>query len=62
MLSSAEKASGLPAAFSSSVELTMAGTAPSAGPRGMVNSPAQAIPGSGANKNLHCPQPLPSGF
>jgi hypothetical protein len=62
MLSSAEKASGLPAAFSSSVELTMAGTTPSAAPLGMVNPPAQAIPNSGANKNLHCPQPLPSGF
>jgi hypothetical protein len=61
MLSSAEKASGLPAAFSSSVELTTAGAA-SAASHGMVNTPAQAIPGSGANKNLHCPQPLPSGF
>ena len=62
MLSSAEKASGLPAAFSSSVELTMAGTTPSAAPLGVAKPPAQAIPNSGANKNLHCPQPLPSGF
>ena len=61
MHSSAEKASGLPAAFSSSVELTIAGDASGAGPLGMVN-PAQAIPDSGANKNLHCPQSLPSGF
>ncbi|MFZ0296621.1 MAG: hypothetical protein WAL52_23615 [Candidatus Sulfotelmatobacter sp.] len=61
MLSSAEKASGLPAAFSSSVELTIAGDASGAGPLGIGN-PAQAIPDSGSNKNLHCPQSLPSGF
>jgi len=62
MLSSAEKASGLSAPFSSSVELTMAGEASSAGPLGMDNSPAHIIPDSGVSKNLHCPQPLPSGF
>jgi hypothetical protein len=61
MLSSSEKASGLPGAFSSSVELTTAGAA-SAAPLGMDNSPAHLIPDSGAGKNLHCPQPLPSGF
>jgi hypothetical protein len=61
MLSSAEKASGLPAAFSSSVELTATGDASAAGPLGIVNS-AQLIPDSGANKNLHCPHSLPSGF
>jgi hypothetical protein len=61
MLSSSEKASGLPAAFSSSVELTTAGAA-SAAPLGMDNSPAHLIPDSGSGKNLHCPQPLPSGF
>ena len=62
MLSSAEKASGLPAAFSSSVELTMAGESSSPPLLGMDNSPAHLIPDSGASKNLHCPQPLPSGF
>ena len=61
MLSSAEKASGLPAAFSSSVELTTAGAA-SAASLSTHNTPAHLIPDSGARKNLHCPQPLPSGF
>ena len=62
MLSSAEKSTGLPAAFSSSVELTMAGEASSAAPLGIDKSPAHVIPGSGVSKNLHCSQPLPSGF
>ncbi|MGB8988437.1 MAG: hypothetical protein WCC37_17700 [Candidatus Sulfotelmatobacter sp.] len=62
MLSSAEKASGLPAAFSSSVELTMAGESSGTHLLGMDNAPAHVIPDSGASKNLHCPQPLPSGF
>jgi hypothetical protein len=64
MLSSAEKASGIPVAFSSSVEINMAGetSAVSAGRLGIDRSPAHIAPDSGANKNLHCPQPLPSGF
>ncbi len=62
MLSSAEKASGLPAAFASSVELTTAGAAASSTSLSTHNSPAHLIPDSGASKNLHCPQPLPSGF
>ena len=62
MLSSAEKASGLPAAFASSVELTTAGAAASSASLSTHNSLAHLIPDSGASKNLHCPQPLPSGF
>ncbi|MGB8582991.1 MAG: hypothetical protein WCD47_19390 [Candidatus Sulfotelmatobacter sp.] len=62
MLSSAEKASGLPAAFSSSVELTTAGAPASSASLSTHNSPAHLIPDSGASKNLHCPQPFPSGF
>ncbi|MFZ1931689.1 MAG: hypothetical protein WAU50_21280 [Candidatus Sulfotelmatobacter sp.] len=62
MLSSAEKASGLPAAFASSVELTTAGAAASSASLSTHNSLAHVIPDSGASKNLHCPQPLPSGF
>jgi hypothetical protein len=53
LLSSAEKASGIPAAFSSSLELNITGAASLAATTGL---------DSGANKNLHCSQPLPSGF
>lgn len=49
MLSSAEKASGLPSDFSSSLEMSS-----EAGRLGQLDF--------GTNKNLHCPQPLPSGF
>ncbi|MGA9509241.1 MAG: hypothetical protein WBV55_11545, partial [Candidatus Sulfotelmatobacter sp.] len=64
MLSSAEKASGLPAAFSSSVELTTAGEASGASKTRAEagDFAAHVIADSGANKNLHCPQSLPSGF
>lgn len=87
MLSSAEKASGIPAAFSSSLELNtteeMAGEGTSrvgrtllfvSADRARTPAPMQR-PGreadhtksapsldSGVNKNLHCPDPLPSGF
>ncbi|MFZ0419727.1 MAG: hypothetical protein WAM04_16635 [Candidatus Sulfotelmatobacter sp.] len=90
MLSSAEKASGIPAAFSSSMEVAPV-TDPAAqncrvdqNPRvGAGDSPASvdgtadrapahnreteighSLPhlNSGANTNLHCPHPLPSGF
>jgi hypothetical protein len=60
MLSSAERASGLPATFSSSLELSVAEkTRVTAG-----DPPAHIVTNldSGANKNFHCPQPLPSGF
>jgi hypothetical protein len=72
---SAEKASGLPAGFSSSLELAWENVARAPSP---VSRPADARvdaagpktlpsfagsrPDSGANKNLHCPHPLPSGF
>ena len=76
MLSSAEKASGLPADFQSSLELkSWRGRPPSASADSTSNSAQapQPIPkpdtappapylASGANKNLHCPHPLPSGF
>jgi len=73
MLSSAEKASGFGAEFQSSLELTGVGRTPTAD---SIPNPAQAPQltlkldssnpaqnlDSGANKNLHCPHPLPSGF
>lgn len=57
MLNSAEKASGLPPDFSSSLEMTASAA----------RTPSSATTGSthidsGASKNLHCSQPLPSGF
>ena len=73
LLNSAEKASGLPAGFSSSLELNVART-PSSASAGTTSNLAQAPPpvlkldtpapylDSGASKNLHCPHPLPSGF
>jgi hypothetical protein len=85
MLSSAEKASGLPADFQSSLEFAAddlertarVGTArvgrtllsdnadAASSPAGAAQS-ADIISAphldSGANKNLHCPHPLPSGF
>jgi hypothetical protein len=81
MQSSAEKASGLPADFQSSLELTDCArrvdtvrvgrtllsdyadaTSNSAqAPRPEVTNAAPYLD-SGANKNLHCPHPLPSGF
>jgi hypothetical protein len=76
MLSSAEKATGFPAAFSSSLELNSVARMPSpasaesiATPVAPVGPDPQADPitslphlDSGANKNLHCSQALPSGF
>jgi hypothetical protein len=88
MLSSAEKASGLPSDFQSSLELTGvtdekasvgtarvgAGDSPAhpesipvlagAAQRGREGDAINPAPhlDSGANKNLHCPHPLPSGF
>jgi hypothetical protein len=79
MLSSAEKASGLPAGFSS-FEFDRVGRTLMSANADTNTSPAQATPStvskfakiisevpaphldSGANKNLHCPHPLPSGF
>ena len=74
MLSSSEKASGLPADFQWSLELNVA-RAPSPAFADSTPSPEathscreadsmNAAPhlDSGANKNLHCPHPLPSGF
>ena len=81
LLSSAEKATGLPADFSSSLELTTdhAGRALFSAKADTPNPTALVIPlvpktfanagpqgtlpqDSGAVRNLHCPQPLPSGF
>jgi hypothetical protein len=84
MLNSAEKATGLPADFQSSLEITgyaHAGSASARVGRTLLSdsvsrfpmsaetmqskpntkSPAP-YPDSGANKNLHCPHLLPSGF
>jgi hypothetical protein len=82
IINSAEKASGIPAGFSSSLELTTdsAGSrvarAPSPASARSATAPAHAADygqeaefapaapqhDSGGNKNLHCPQPFPSGF
>jgi hypothetical protein len=76
MQSSAEKATGLPPDFQSSLELTdvarvgrtllsdSANCTPMPAktrPKPDTTYPAP-YPDSGANKNLHCPHPLPSGF
>ncbi len=92
MLSTAEKVTGLPPDFQSSLELARVGAGDSPAhvgsstarvgptllsdsvgsianlsqteqptPKPDSTSPA-LIPDSGANKNLHCPHPLPSGF
>ena len=57
MLNSAEKASGLPADFSSSLEMAAS----------VARTPSSATASdphinSGASKNLHCSPPFPSGF
>jgi hypothetical protein len=70
MQSSAEKASGLSADFGSSLELapiaarvgrTLLSDSVDTSPATDVMRPAPYLD-SGADKNLHCPQPLPSGF
>jgi hypothetical protein len=70
LLSSAEKASGIPAGFSSSLEMPSVGRAPSPVVAGDGTSPALRINvpvqpahlNSGFNENRHCPPPFPSGF
>jgi hypothetical protein len=84
LLNSAEKATGLPAEFQSSMELTtdrVDGSGTTRVGRTLLSDSANSIPkaaqaeqpkpdslnpalypDSGANKNLHCPHPLPSGF
>jgi hypothetical protein len=76
LLNSAEKATGLPADFQSSLELTTdrVGRTLLSDSAGSIQNTVQAPkpkpdsmnpalnPDSGANKNLHCPHPLPSGF
>ena len=76
LIDSAERASGLPADFSSTLELASVGRAPSPATAESIPNPSKApkpiqkldfihqarYPDSGANKNLHCPHPLPSGF
>jgi hypothetical protein len=70
LLSSAEKASGIPAGFSSSLELTRVEPVPSPASAvdhtlsaANINAPVQtAHLDSGFNENRHCPQPFPSGF
>jgi hypothetical protein len=68
MLSSAEKATGIPPDFSSSMEF-VARTPSSATAGATSNFTESAGPkpnvvsiDSGSAKNLHCPHPLPSGF
>ena len=76
MLASTEKATGLPPDFASSLEMTNVARAPSPaavvgasavshgdqpGPKVIPIRPAQHMDSGGA-KNLHCPDPFPSGF
>jgi hypothetical protein len=73
MINSAEKASGLPSDFSSSLEFVartpspatasahVNSTAPASGAKTNVVSINRNLD-SDAAKNLHCPHPLPSGF
>jgi hypothetical protein len=67
LLASAEKASGIPAGFSSSLELASVATSVPA--TGSPSHSARVDPAvdaahldSGCNDNRYCPQPLPSGF
>jgi hypothetical protein len=72
MVSSAEKASGIPAAFQSSLEFSTANVGAVTTRVGRtllcdsadctLNPPQAPHLDSGASKNLHCPHPLPSGF
>jgi hypothetical protein len=76
MAASAEKATGFPSDFSTSLELNVprelnVARAPSPASAHIITKPAQApspkpdvsaVLDSGASKNLHCPHPLPSGF
>jgi hypothetical protein len=81
MRNSSEKATGLPADFSSSVELASEDVARAPSPAAFVRTRNDSVgvnhlgsvgdssplalsieADSGANKNLHCPQPFPSGF
>jgi hypothetical protein len=76
LINSAEKASGLPADFQSSLELPTDRVGADDSPAhagAILNSTAQRnlkpdsinpapYLNSGASKNLHCPHPLPSGF
>jgi hypothetical protein len=60
MLSSAEKAIGIPAAFSSSMELAPVGDRVGAARVGAINSLEHVA--SETNQDFHCPHPLPGGF
>jgi len=67
MLSSAGKASGLPPDFSSSLEMATESVErallpAAAGRVKTLDGSSSSRLDLGANKNLHCPQPLPSGF
>ena len=80
LMTSAEKATGFGADFSSSLELSPATESVEGAPlpvtadgTGKIARAMEPMPGpisvsmapqpdSGASKNLHCPQPFPSGF
>ena len=69
ILNSAEKATGIPSDFSTSLELARVGRTLLSDSADSVPKPAQVPPpkldsilDTGAAKNLHCPHPLPSGF
>ena len=64
LISSAEKATGIPAGFSSSLEMASVERAPTPAPapKPITMHPSMAHLDSGSRSNLHCPDPLPSGF
>jgi hypothetical protein len=69
ILNSAEKATGIPSDFSTSLELARVGRTLLSDSADSIPKSAQAPPpkldsivDTGAAKNLHCPHPLPSGF
>jgi hypothetical protein len=62
MLSSAEKAIGIPAAFSSSMELAPVGDRVGTARVGAIKSLGHIAGDSETNQDFHCPHPLPGGF
>jgi hypothetical protein len=73
MINSAEKASGLPSDFSSSLEFVARSPSPATASAHATSTPSASGAktnvvsidrnlDSDAAKNLHCPHPLPSGF
>jgi hypothetical protein len=62
LLTSAEKASGIPAGFSSSLEIASVEQSPSPATQASTLQSSVAQMNSGSSSNPHSPHPLPSGF